>query len=82
LGELETVCDGLWAAAGEAGVREEASFVPMESLIYLMPRTEKGNIDGAICPKDVDMKALKGDRKWKGGGENLRLEVAQIEGVM
>jgi hypothetical protein len=39
-------------------------FVPMESLIYLMPRTEEGDIDAAICLKDVDMEALKGDREW------------------
>jgi trichothecene 3-O-acetyltransferase len=39
-------------------------FVPMESLIYLMPRTDGGDIDAAICLKDVDLEGLKGDSEW------------------
>ena len=46
-------------------------FVPLESLIYLMPRTEAGDIDAAICLKDVDLDALRKDTEWTAYAEYI-----------
>lgn len=39
-------------------------FGPMESLVYLMPKTEGSDIAAAICLKDVDLEGLRGDKEW------------------
>lgn len=39
-------------------------FVPVESLIYLMPRTLDGEIAVAICLRDEDMERLRADEEF------------------
>lgn len=36
-------------------------FTPVESLLYLMPKTLDGEISAAICLRDEDMRRLRGD---------------------
>jgi trichothecene 3-O-acetyltransferase len=39
-------------------------FVPVESLLYLMPKRGDGEISVAICLRDGDMERLKGDEEF------------------
>ena len=39
-------------------------FVPVESLVYLMPRALDGEIAVAICLRDEDMERLKADEEF------------------
>jgi trichothecene 3-O-acetyltransferase len=39
-------------------------FVPVESLLYLMPKRRDGEISVAICLRDGDMDMLKGDEEF------------------
>ena len=39
-------------------------FEPVESLIYLMPRTLDGGIAVAICLRDEDMERLRADEEF------------------
>lgn len=46
-------------------------FDPVESLIYLMPRTLDGEIAVAICLRDEDMERLKGDEEFAKYGKYI-----------
>jgi hypothetical protein len=39
-------------------------FVPVEGLVYLMPRTPDGDIAAAICLREEDMERLRADEKF------------------
>jgi hypothetical protein len=40
------------------------AFVPVESLMYLMPKTREGSVAVAMCLREEDMKCLLRDAEW------------------
>jgi hypothetical protein len=46
-------------------------FVPVESLLYLMPKRLDGEISAAICLRDEDMERLKADANFTEYGEYI-----------
>jgi hypothetical protein len=40
-------------------------FVPVESLMYLMPRSREGSVAVAMCLREEDLQHLLRDEEWK-----------------
>ncbi|KAF7510004.1 hypothetical protein GJ744_007318 [Endocarpon pusillum] len=49
---------------GKPGAVRRLQFGPVESLIYLMPRTRDGEIVVAICLMEEDMERLRADKEF------------------
>ncbi|RFU81185.1 trichothecene 3-o-acetyltransferase [Trichoderma arundinaceum] len=53
-----------FGALGKPLIAKREKFKPMESLIYLMPKTNTGDIDVALCLREEDIGRLKADETF------------------
>ncbi|KAJ5153383.1 uncharacterized protein N7482_009861 [Penicillium canariense] len=49
---------------GKPEVVRRPAFVPVESLVYLMPKSPTGEMAAGICLRDGDWEQLKADKEW------------------
>jgi len=51
--------------------RKAMIFVPVESLIYFLPRRSDGEIGVALCLRVEDLENLKKDQEWAKHAEHI-----------
>jgi hypothetical protein len=49
---------------GKATAVRRTGFVPVESLIYIMPKSSEGGFTVAMCLREEDLQQLKQDEEW------------------